>query len=295
MGVRLLPIMFWYLTMHSMNDLRVFVLHWIARFFYCNNKRSITCFNCYSLVTSRGTPFVSATAFALILLQLSACATGSPGKDGSSSDSLSGNQEGALTDDAALLPSAVGAEKLLLSSATDKVTTARYPGTETPVDEISRRVAIDLVNALQEVFSERSLADEISISRPGNSFEYNLLEQLQLSGFNIFHASTKDPQALLSYSVELISSGVESVDARQSNQASFNDYAFSLQFDDFFLLRQYRVSEQAVQPLAPMLVFSDSDNGESNVVQTDDSVFACLLYTSPSPRDQRGSRMPSSA
>ena len=27
----------------------------------------------------------------------------------------------------------------------------------------------------------------------------------------------------------------------------------------------------------------------------DKSVFPCLLYTSPSPRDQRGSRMPSSA
>ena len=26
-----------------------------------------------------------------------------------------------------------------------------------------------------------------------------------------------------------------------------------------------------------------------------DGVFICLLYTSPSPRDQRGSRMPSSA
>ena len=27
----------------------------------------------------------------------------------------------------------------------------------------------------------------------------------------------------------------------------------------------------------------------------DDAVMVCLLYTSPSPRDQRGSRMPSSA
>ena len=27
----------------------------------------------------------------------------------------------------------------------------------------------------------------------------------------------------------------------------------------------------------------------------DEEVIACLLYTSPSPRDQRGSRMPSSA
>ena len=33
------------------------------------------------------------------------------------------------------------------------------------------------------------------------------------------------------------------------------------------------------------------------VVTRDDAVrsWACLLYTSPSPRDQRGSRMPSSA
>ena len=28
---------------------------------------------------------------------------------------------------------------------------------------------------------------------------------------------------------------------------------------------------------------------------TPDNIKACLLYTSPSPRDQRGSRMPSSA
>ena len=33
-------------------------------------------------------------------------------------------------------------------------------------------------------------------------------------------------------------------------------------------------------------------NKEKKVVPDD---FVCLLYTSPSPRDQRGSRMPSSA
>ena len=33
-----------------------------------------------------------------------------------------------------------------------------------------------------------------------------------------------------------------------------------------------------------------------NLVNTKDTtVYTCLLYTSPSPRDQRGSRMPSSA
>ena len=31
------------------------------------------------------------------------------------------------------------------------------------------------------------------------------------------------------------------------------------------------------------------------VAKVEDSYYCCLLYTSPSPRDQRGSRMPSSA
>ena len=41
--------------------------------------------------------------------------------------------------------------------------------------------------------------------------------------------------------------------------------------------------------------------GEFTFSQSDDSIsvgdarLTCLLYTSPSPRDQRGSRMPSSA
>ena len=34
---------------------------------------------------------------------------------------------------------------------------------------------------------------------------------------------------------------------------------------------------------------------ETIVRQEQDKIGACLLYTSPSPRDQRGSRMPSSA
>ena len=32
-----------------------------------------------------------------------------------------------------------------------------------------------------------------------------------------------------------------------------------------------------------------------DTVAVEDSLLTCLLYTSPSPRDQRGSRMPSSA
>ena len=39
---------------------------------------------------------------------------------------------------------------------------------------------------------------------------------------------------------------------------------------------------------------SNTQNGLFNQSSAAQS-FACLLYTSPSPRDQRGSRMPSSA
>ena len=37
------------------------------------------------------------------------------------------------------------------------------------------------------------------------------------------------------------------------------------------------------------------DDGQTDLQISDALVTACLLYTSPSPRDQRGSRMPSSA
>ena len=47
----------------------------------------------------------------------------------------------------------------------------------------------------------------------------------------------------------------------------------------------------------PLISNSDQvdtdDDGQGDACDTDDD--GCLLYTSPSPRDQRGSRMPSSA
>ena len=44
-----------------------------------------------------------------------------------------------------------------------------------------------------------------------------------------------------------------------------------------------------------MLIGSQSANGDADVSPRGDPQGFCLLYTSPSPRDQRGSRMPSSA
>ena len=48
------------------------------------------------------------------------------------------------------------------------------------------------------------------------------------------------------------------------------------------------------QPTPPLVDVTDS-NGDYSFTGLFGNYIACLLYTSPSPRDQRGSRMPSSA
>ena len=44
------------------------------------------------------------------------------------------------------------------------------------------------------------------------------------------------------------------------------------------------------EPLEIIIKYKDKENWIENTIS-----ITCLLYTSPSPRDQRGSRMPSSA
>ena len=44
-----------------------------------------------------------------------------------------------------------------------------------------------------------------------------------------------------------------------------------------------------------MLAMEESARKNPNKILKIHHIIACLLYTSPSPRDQRGSRMPSSA
>ena len=52
------------------------------------------------------------------------------------------------------------------------------------------------------------------------------------------------------------------------------------------------LSEVAAARVADLEQYNDDDG---LTTESDDDANSCLLYTSPSPRDQRGSRMPSSA
>ena len=62
------------------------------------------------------------------------------------------------------------------------------------------------------------------------------------------------------------------------------------------MIKQYKVSDFDV-----VYISYDEPNAEKNWADLKSKcpwakrVHGCLLYTSPSPRDQRGSRMPSSA
>ena len=57
-------------------------------------------------------------------------------------------------------------------------------------------------------------------------------------------------------------------------------------------LRKERVEHEAG---APILETKDLCRYFGGIKATHEVNITCLLYTSPSPRDQRGSRMPSSA
>ena len=61
--------------------------------------------------------------------------------------------------------------------------------------------------------------------------------------------------------------------------------------------RDFSLSDQSKKILASPTITEREDPIQVTVAFRKDSVYfdRCLLYTSPSPRDQRGSRMPSSA
>ena len=66
----------------------------------------------------------------------------------------------------------------------------------------------------------------------------------------------------------------------------------ALTVESFKPYAEHKVQEQPSAPMKPGHIRIDVKAAGLNFP---DILMVCLLYTSPSPRDQRGSRMPSSA
>ena len=79
-------------------------------------------------------------------------------------------------------------------------------------------------------------------------------------------------------------------------QSFLEDYPDDEEFVDRFVTHELkeRVIDRARYILTQIEYHITGHTSELSINSTED-VHVCLLYTSPSPRDQRGSRMPSSA
>ena len=62
-----------------------------------------------------------------------------------------------------------------------------------------------------------------------------------------------------------------------------------------FMIQGGGMTEDMQQKTTKATIENEAKNGLKNVKYSVSMARTCLLYTSPSPRDQRGSRMPSSA
>ena len=67
---------------------------------------------------------------------------------------------------------------------------------------------------------------------------------------------------------------------------------------EFIRMVMYRATKECKSTLLNLAVHKFDPQGVTSIAMLAEShisIHTCLLYTSPSPRDQRGSRMPSSA
>ena len=67
--------------------------------------------------------------------------------------------------------------------------------------------------------------------------------------------------------------------------------------DEFVIgdLRDPQIAKKMVEGMDEVYQLAADMGGAGYIFTGDNDAHVCLLYTSPSPRDQRGSRMPSSA
>ena len=104
----------------------------------------------------------------------------------------------------------------------------------------------------------------------------------QLVNYDVYQVGTIAPKTIKAYKDFLIEETQEQFDKRKSKIIEQSEKVFTLTFPGKESLSSEIES-----------VFSLAADKETKKEELENSI--CLLYTSPSPRDQRGSRMPSSA
>ena len=152
--------------------------------------------------------------------------------------------------------------------------TAAVPESQSAGDDLSRKVARNLASGLKQVFEDRALSAELAVARPGNSFEYHLLEQLQLAGFSLFVANPDASSTRqLYYEIERVEvmENTSLVD-KSNTEEMFKNYLFRLTYQDFDLGRQYKVGTGTVSPASPMWLTNNLTDG-TQLVAADDSEF----------------------
>ena len=100
-------------------------------------------------------------------------------------------------------------------------------------------------------------------------------------GYSIIETKTEDNFKIIVKNIDAFSNDLEIFEPKQ--QANVLVIGVKIPLKGKQMMRYNQLNEK------------EKENFEKKMTDFCQSIQACLLYTSPSPRDQRGSRMPSSA
>ena len=82
--------------------------------------------------------------------------------------------------------------------------------------------------------------------------------------------------------------------AKKSSMTFVEDFAFYEQLWNYYISNRGKIRSRYNDLTKKFLAYNDRNENPDAFLRTP-QFEACLLYTSPSPRDKRQSRMPSSA
>ena len=165
------------------------------------------------------------------------------------------------------------------------------------LEEKIRRLSNDRTNLNSEMTSENLLHVYVPVLRglrsPGDSSDPNDNPYLQrtMTDYNFTYDATKKEESYLLSDSHFVFTGLELY--KDVTEMLLGDLSSRRRIVEYqnFLSENFFENQEIVlipKPTEDVLTIKIGNEHEQ-------PIYNCLLYTSPSPRDQRGSRMPSSA